>query len=132
MTRVLLYIGFAAVATALNLAVQRLVIGQGQGIWPAMVLGTAVGLLAKYILDKRWIFEDRSRGLAAHGQRFGLYSVMGVLTTLIFWATEYAFWHFGQTEMLREIGSVLGLILGYSLKYSLDRRFVFGPKEQFA
>ncbi|MEM7669469.1 MAG: GtrA family protein, partial [Pseudomonadota bacterium] len=48
-----------------------------------------------------------------------------VLTTVIFWGTEVAFyWHFGSEEM-RELGAVLGLTVGYLIKYQLDRRYVF-------
>lgn len=119
---------FAALAILANLATQRGVLaltGQGFGLLPALIAGTAVGLVLKYLLDKRWIFEDRSSGLAAHGRRFGLYTGMGLATTLLFWAVEYGFWWVWRTEAMRELGGLLGLTLGYGLKYWLDRRFVF-------
>lgn len=119
------YAAFAVVATLANLAAQRLVLGFGGALLVAMVAGTGLGLVVKYALDKRWIFDDRSSGLAAHSRRFSLYSLMGVATTLIFWGFETAFWHFGQTQLARETGAVLGLGIGYAVKYLLDRRFVF-------
>ncbi len=50
---------------------------------------------------------------------------MGVVTTAIFWSTETAFWVIWHTDLARETGAVLGLAVGYVVKYRLDRRFVF-------
>lgn len=129
---ILLYGGFAVVATVVNLGVQRAVLGAAgsgaAGFAAAMVAGTLAGLVVKYALDKRWIFLDPATGVRAHGQRFGLYTLMGVATTAIFWATETAFWLAWQTEAMRELGAVLGLAVGYVTKYFLDRRFVFARR----
>lgn len=119
------YSAFAVIAILVNLGAQRVVMDWGGGLFAAMVAGTALGLLVKYILDKRWIFADLSNGLRAHCQRFSLYAGMGVLTTLLFWAVETGFWWFGRTDAARELGAVIGLTLGYVLKYALDRRYVF-------
>lgn len=119
---------FAVLATLANLGAQRLVLLTGEGGWhfaAAMLAGTALGLIVKYVLDKRWIFADTETGLRAHGRKFGLYSVMGLVTTAIFWATETAFWLAFGTHTAREIGAVLGLAVGYVVKYHLDRRYVF-------
>lgn len=122
------YTLFAVVATLANLGAQRLVLlgGEGRGHFIAAVLaGTAVGLVVKYALDKRWIFADRETGLRAHGRKFGLYTLMGLVTTAIFWATETAFWLAFGTHAAREGGAILGLAVGYVVKYQLDRRYVF-------
>jgi positive regulator of sigma E activity len=50
---------------------------------------------------------------------------MGVFTTLIFWLTEYAFHLVFLTDEMRYIGAILGLSVGYYVKYQLDKRFVF-------
>jgi len=89
-----------------------------------------VGLVVKYLLDKRWIFGDRSQGMRAHGRLFTLYTAMGILTTAIFWGTETAFWLAWRTEAMREAGAVIGLAVGYVLKYRLDRRYVFTGAER--
>ncbi|SDF18740.1 GtrA family protein [Limimaricola pyoseonensis] len=127
-TLVLRYAGFAVLATLANLAVQRAVLALDagpRGFMAAVFCGTLAGLVLKYLLDKRWIFDDRSRGAAAHGRRFSLYTAMGIVTTAIFWASETAFWLVWQTDAMRELGAVLGLTVGYVVKYRLDRRFVF-------
>ena len=125
---VLRYAGFAVLATLANLAAQRLVlalIAGHTGFVLAVATGTGVGLVLKYLLDKRWIFFDRSRGLPTHARKFFLYTVMGIVTTLIFWGSETAAWLIWQTHPMREAGAVLGLTVGYLVKYRLDRRFVF-------
>lgn len=122
------YGGFAAIATLANLGMQRLVLAFGEGaalFTLAMIAGTGVGLVVKYLLDKRWIFYDRTSGAVARGRQFGLYTAMGLVTTAIFWATETGFWLVWQTHAAREAGAVLGLAVGYAVKYALDRRFVF-------
>lgn len=127
------YALFALVATAVNIGTQagtvRLLaagVHDARALWLSILLGTATGLVTKYVLDKRWIFMDRSRSLAAHSRRFTLYSLMGVVTTLIFWATEWTFDALsGGHEGWRYAGAVLGLAVGYTAKYRLDRRFVF-------
>ncbi|MGR3323593.1 MAG: GtrA family protein [Pseudooceanicola sp.] len=121
---VLRYAVFAAIATLANLAAQRVVL-TGAGLVPALIIGTGVGLVVKYLLDKRWIFDDREGGMAAHGRKFSLYTLMGVATTAIFWSTETAFWLIWRTDPMREAGAVLGLAVGYVVKYNLDRRYVF-------
>jgi putative flippase GtrA len=132
-----LYALFAAVATGANLGAQAAVHAvlppapgaAGLAYWAALVFGTGVGLVVKYLLDKRWIFDDRSRGLAAHGRRFSLYTLMGVATTAIFWGTQTAFFVGFGTEAALHLGGALGLGLGYVVKYRLDRRFVFAPAD---
>ena len=122
------YVAFAIIATAANLAAQRLVLLQGETVFwfaAAVFTGTLVGLVIKYLLDKRWIFHDTSTGLKKHARDFAFYSIMGILTTAIFWAVETAFWLVWRTDKMRELGAVFGLAIGYTVKYQLDRRFVF-------
>ena len=127
------YAAFAVIATLANLGAQRVVLAalDAKGELAAAILaGTAVGLVVKYVLDKRWIFFDASTGVAAHGKRFTLYTAMGVVTTLIFWGFETAFWFIWRTDLMREAGAVIGLGIGYVVKYELDRRFVFPQQER--
>lgn len=125
---ILRYSAFAVIATIANLGMQRLVLTQGDDgmtFTLAVGAGTLVGLVIKYTLDKRWIFFDLDTGVKAHGQKFSLYTAMGLITTAIFWSAETAFWLIWRTDVMRELGAIIGLSIGYVVKYNLDRRFVF-------
>ena len=125
---VLRYTVFAFLAILANLATQRAVLWFGDDsdlFLFAIGAGTMVGLVLKYILDKRWIFCDMSRGAVVHRKKLTLYSAMGIFTTAIFWGTEIVFWAVWQTDMMRELGAIIGLCIGYVVKYRLDSRYVF-------
>lgn len=119
---------FAAISTVANLGCQRLVLtferGSSLYVW-AVLAGTGVGLAVKFVLDKRWIFYDGSVGAPQNSRKFGLYALMGGFTTIVFWGTESAFWFAFRDDLMREVGAVIGLTIGYFIKYRLDRRFVF-------
>lgn len=125
-TLILRYAGFAALATLVNLATQELVLAilgrAGVMVTFAVVAGTGTGLVAKYLLDKRWIFDDPS---TAHATQFALYTVMGIATTAIFWGMVALFVAIWGTDAARIAGSLIGLTIGYVTKYKLDRRYVF-------
>lgn len=124
-TLVLRYSAFAGLATLANLLAQELVLVFGQGpvlVALAVVFGTGVGLVVKYLLDKRWIFYDASPD---HTRQFSLYTLMGIATTAIFWGTVALFVWIWGTDLARILGTILGLSIGYVVKYNLDRRFVF-------
>nr|WP_255733633.1 GtrA family protein [Ruegeria sp. Ofav3-42] len=126
-TLVLRYSCFAFLATVTNLGAQRVVFAAfgDNALIPAILVGTAVGLVLKYILDKRWIFYDLGAGFLDHGKKFSTYTAMGIVTTAIFWGMETAFWLIWQTDLMRELGAILGLAIGYVVKFNMDRRFVF-------
>lgn len=132
-----IYTLFGVLATAANLVAQGLVNrvfptapGEiGLAYWLALGTGTGLGLVVKYMLDKRWIFFDRSTGLTAHGQRFALYTLMGLVTTVIFWGIQTASFKIFGTRTMLYAGGALGLAIGYLVKYQLDKRFVFSRQE---
>jgi putative flippase GtrA len=129
---ILRYAAFALLATIANLATQRAVLSFGDtGAFLAVAIGagTIIGLVIKYLLDKRWIFHDIATGVKNHSRQFTLYSAMGLVTTAIFWGAETVFWYIWHTDMMREVGAILGLSVGYIVKYHLDRRFVFTDRQ---
>ena len=126
-----LYALFAGIATGANLIAQVLVTQNYDGqfdIMISIIVGTLVGLPVKYVLDKKFIFAFTADNIAHDSKLFVLYSLMAVVTTLIFWGTELAFqWIFG-TELLRLTGGAIGLVIGYFIKYQLDKKYVFTRK----
>jgi len=122
------YAIFAGISTLVNILSQDIVIRLYTGMlamYASIAAGTLTGLLTKYMLDKKYIFDYRSRSLLDDGATFFLYSAMGLATTLIFWGMELGFEFLFGTKCLRYAGAVIGLTIGYMVKYRLDKRFVF-------
>ena len=122
------YVAFAVVATLLNLLFQFisfLVYDGFASLYVAMAAGTAAGLLSKYILDKKFIFYHKPTSKKNDATKFFFYSLTGVFTTFIFWGTEIAFDSMFDAEAAKYIGAVVGLAIGYTFKFFLDKTFVF-------
>ncbi|BAC09733.1 GtrA family protein [Thermosynechococcus vestitus] len=127
-TLIIRYTAFAVIATFINLFCQSLILiidNSFPYFVTAVAVGTLVGLVVKYHLDKRWIFFDHKKGVHHYSRQFGLYAAMGIFTTVIFWGFETVFWLIWQSHFMREIGAMIGLAIGYGVKYQLDKRYVF-------
>jgi len=126
------YIVFAIISTLTNLLFQWISFYIYDGIaslYVAMFVGTLAGLILKYFLDKKWIFYHTTNSKKEDAQKFFLYSFMGVFTTVIFWGTEMFFYYFIPIDNAKYIGAVIGLGIGYIVKYFLDKKFVFITKD---
>ena len=125
---VLKYSLFALIATIINLFTQFIslaIYSQDFSLYIAMFFGTLTGLIAKYILDKKYFFYYVVKDKKEDSQKFILYSIMGVFTTLIFWGFEIGFDYIFDSEIAKYIGAIIGLSIGYITKYFLDKKFVF-------
>ena len=128
MTIAALYTLFAMFSTFINIGSQMLSMWVYKGLYAveiSILIGTATGLPLRYLLEKRYIFAFKSDNIKHDGQLFVLYSFMGLFTTLIFWGTEYAFHLIFADESMRYIGGVIGLAIGFYVKYRLDKKYVF-------
>ena len=119
---------FAAISAFVNLSLQAgisaIYFGFGS-FYFAMFFGTVWGLIVKFLLDRKWIFNDRSAGIYQGLWKFLLYSLMGVITTLEFWVVEFLFDFLFHKSWAKYIGGAIGLSIGYFAKYLLDKRYVF-------
>jgi len=125
------YALFALIATGVNLTTQWpffLLLDGFYVLYAALAAGTLTGLVTKYWLDKRWIFHYVPSSRGDDLQRFGLYSLMGAFTTVIFWGTEMTFYYAFDFDGAQYVGGALGLTVGYVIKYALDKRYVFGAR----
>ncbi|MFW9991129.1 MAG: GtrA family protein [Candidatus Odinarchaeota archaeon] len=146
------YIAFAVVAIAINVGCQALVeflaknfipsiaffaievLGKQLYFWfgLALVSGTLVGFIFKFIVDKWIIFRDRLKEdetLAETGKQITKYFGFAIFTTIIFWGTEGLFYLLLGEEWYL-IGGVIGLSIGYTVKFILDRQYVFTEVEK--
>jgi len=125
------YTAFAASATLVNLLTQETVIRLYAGsyaLYLSIGIGTITGLVCKYILDKRYIFAYQTESHQDNLGRFLAYTLTGGFTTALFWGLELSFEYWYGTRLARYTGAVIGLSIGYAVKYRLDKHFVF-PKQ---
>lgn len=131
LTMFLRYVLFAVLATLANLLTQEATIRLSPvaPLTLSILMGTAAGFVLKYMLDKKWVFDDSYDGHKQELQKITLYGAFSVLTTLIFWGFEIAFWSLWKTDFAKYSGAVLGLAVGYAAKFVLDRSFVFKERQ---
>lgn len=124
----MLYTACAIVATLCNILTQDICNYLYSGdfsILISIIMGTGFGLVVKYILDKKYIFQYKTETAGHNRHIFFLYTVMGILTTFIFWGFEFGFHYIFETKEMRYLGGILGLMIGYICKYYLDKHYVF-------
>tara|TARA_B100000941_G_C27987171_1_gene293933 strand:+ start:39 stop:431 length:393 start_codon:yes stop_codon:yes gene_type:complete len=124
------YILFAILSTLVNLLSQFLtfvILDYTYETYIAIANGTIAGLLVKYLLDKYYIFNLNVKEYSS-SNTFVPYILTSILTTIIFWFTELWFINYIQIPYTEYIGAIVGLSMGYTLKYFLDRDFVFNEK----
>jgi putative flippase GtrA len=128
MMLVIYYSFFALIAIITNFLIQELSLLTYHGKYSLLIsilCGTVVGLVVKFYLDKHFIFKYLTRSNGHNLKLFILYSIMGGVTTIIFWGFELSFYYFFESTLMKYVGGGLGLILGYISKYFLDKKFVF-------
>lgn len=128
MKLVITYTLFAIMATLANFFTQAVVFHfwQTEGrLLLSMGCGTLIGLIIKYILDKRYIFQFQTHSLQHDTHVFMLYMLVSIITTVLFWGAELGFYYVFEQSTWRYLGASLGLLLGYTAKYYLDKRYVF-------
>ena len=119
---------FALISTMINMLSQYIVFQLFSFeylIYFALFVGTLAGLITKYILDKNYIFYHQTQTHKENGKKFFLYSFMGVFTTIIFWGFELGFDALFESDIAKYLGGILGLTIGYVVKYNLDKKYVF-------
>lgn len=122
------YSMFAAVSIVANLFFQYLAFLAYSGpfaLYFGMFLGTFVGLVTKYVLDKKFIFGFQPESSLHDVKHFAYYTLTGGFTTAIFWASEIGADAAFDSAAARYVGALLGLSVGYTCKYFLDSTFVF-------
>lgn len=122
------YSFFATIAILINLLTQEcvfLTFKEDSLLIIAILAGTFTGLITKYILDKKFVFYHSSKNFYHNFNDFVKYTMISVFTTIIFWGSEYVFYIVFNDKLLTYVGAIIGLVIGYIIKYQLDKRFVF-------
>ena len=96
------------------------------GLLIQMGTATIVAFIFKYLVDKLIIFKDKTSYFSTkHINQVFFYGIFAVFTTLIFWGTELFFKFMFNFQNSQYIGAIIGLSIGYTIKFLLDRKFVF-------
>lgn len=128
-----LYLCFAVLSSGVNLLTQWLLMSNLAGRYAfgvALIGGTATGWIVKYLLDKRVVFRHRSEGNLQLAENMATHAGAGVFTTLLFWIIEIVFHLFVPLDGAMYIGAALGLAISYTVRYQIDRLYVFHPDRQ--
>jgi len=127
MDKFLKYIIFCIIAIIVNLGTQRIIMELIfiNNYFLALLIGTLFGLVIKFILDKKYIFAYSDTSIKNNSLKFSFYSFNGIITTFLFWGTDSIFYFMYKTNFAREFGALIGLSIGYFIKYRLDKKYVF-------
>lgn len=121
------YAFFCLIGSSINLTVQWICSRAFSApLWVALAAGTAAGLVPKYILDRNFIFEGHGATFREDTRRFFFYASFGLVTTLIFWGIEWSATLVSSHPAAQYVGGAVGLAITYTMKYLMDRKWVFG------
>lgn len=137
-----LYIAFAFISIVINISVQiiaevmmsifdidffqQIIYGNiTYGLGLKVLCATIVAFLFKFLIDKRFIFQNKKDGITKNISQLLVYGFFAIFTTLIFWGTVFIFKLFLEKIIWEIVGSLIGLSVGYTLKFFLDKKFVF-------
>ena len=120
--KIILYFLFAVLVTFINLAGQHIFLNFYENLFLAVVAGSASGLIIKFALDSKLVFESNKD---MNLKIFIKYAFIGACITPIIWVVEVTFLNIFGTVFMRDVGAVLGIALAYYIKYEIDKRFIF-------
>lgn len=93
--------------------------------WSSYSVGLFVGFVLKYLLDKKYVFNDGYENRNAETRKAGLYAFMSILCTILSVCITGSFKIVFGVQLAKKVGWFLGLILGYTAKFFLDKKYVF-------
>ena len=91
----------------------------------ALGMGTVSGFVFKFVMDKFIVFEDSITTIEKTTRQISLYFAFAIVTTTIFWGFEFLFKVLFPEGSMYLIGGIIGLAIGYTVKFLLDKTYVF-------
>lgn len=119
------YFLFSFFSILINITSQEITLIFYSNIIFSILNGTITGFLFKFYVDRKYIFtrEDTIFSL----KELMLYSSTAILTTTIFWSFELIFLYLFESKAFKISGAVIGLSIGFFMKYQLDKKITFNP-----
>lgn len=118
---------FALVAIIVNLGSQEIFLAIYPNLYISILIGTLAGFITKYFLDKYLIFVSTTNSSI---KEMGFYLMTAIITTLIFWSFELGFYLLFDSNNMKILGGIIGLVIGYLVKYRLDAQYTFIRNEK--
>ena len=87
------------------------------------IVAVGITYITKFILDKFLVFKKTSVELKETSEEFFKYFGFAIVTTIINIGIQFLLTNFIGTPL--EISMIVALGIGYSIKFLLDRRYVF-------
>ncbi|NQU34173.1 MAG: GtrA family protein [Bacteroidetes bacterium] len=94
-----------------------------------LITGTIVGFIFKFIMDKYIVFKDKDMDIKQATKQLFVYTIFAIGTTLIFWFIEIGFKLIFTFHGRDLVGGLIGLCVGYTVKYQLDKKYVFNSRK---
>jgi len=91
------------------------------------IVAVGITYITKFILDKFIVFKKTSLELRETSEEFAKYFAFAILTTIINIGIQFLLTNFLGTPL--EISMIIALSVGYSIKFLLDRKYVFKKED---
>ena len=87
------------------------------------IIAVGITYVTKFILDKFIVFKKTTLELKETSEEFAKYFAFAIVTTIINIGIQFLLTNFLGTPL--EISMLIALSVGYSIKFMLDRKYVF-------
>jgi positive regulator of sigma E activity len=117
------YFLFSFFSILINIVSQEITLYFYTNIFISIINGTITGFIFKFYVDKKYIFSGENTIFSM--KELFLYASTAILTTIIFWSFELIFLYLFESKAFKIFGAVLGLSIGFLIKYQLDKKITF-------
>ena len=87
------------------------------------VVAVGITYVTKFILDKFIVFKKTTIEFRETSEEFAKYFAFAIVTTIINIGIQFLLTNFVGTPL--EISMLIALLIGYSIKFILDKKYVF-------
>ncbi len=133
--QIFLYWFFVVLSIALNISIQEIVFFLEskdsilQASMVAMIIAIIITFIFKYIADKKYVYKYEIEKMYDK-KSLVFYLIFSLFTTFLFFVVELFFiFVLKDIEFKKEIGATLGLLIGYIIKFILDKNITFKEKK---
>jgi len=120
------YFCVASSSIVLNILIQFLSVQIYRGIFfieLSIIIATLLTMPTRYFIEKNYVFYGLQK--SSDSLSFSMYTFSAIVSTIIFWSIEYSFHLIYYSDLLRYLGGILGLSIGFIIKFFIDKLYIF-------